>query len=51
MEDITNKDNKQIDDKTSLRLKSGVNAWSINPQIIKPASTLTGAQAAEISEL
>ena len=50
MEKTTNKDNKQIDDTTLLSPKAGVNAWRINPQITKPASTSTGVLDAEILE-
>jgi hypothetical protein len=50
MEDTTNKGNKQIDDKTLLRLKSGANAWRINRQILKPMSSWTGARDAATLE-
>ena len=53
-----NNHNTQINNTTILKVvsnssigtKAGVNAWSINPQITKPASTSTGVPAAEILE-
>ena len=47
---INNQDQTQINTQSIDRRKAGVNAWRINPQITKPASTSTGAQAAETSE-